>query len=336
MSTLYEIPAGTPPPAAASPEPVAIRVEGLTKKFGAFTAVDNLSFDVREGEIFGFLGANGAGKSTTIKMLVGLLEPTGGRAAVGGYDVMRQTRVLKENIGYMSQRFSLYDDLTVEQNIRFFGGIYRLPSIDIDERLDWVTGMAGLRGKENTLTGTLSGGWKQRLALGCAVLHQPRIVFLDEPTSGVDPVSRRMFWKLIGNLSAEGTTVLVTTHYLDEAEHCARIALMHAGRLVALGSVQDLKEVFAGRAVIEVSAPGFLDAYRLIEAEPWALETSVFGTRLHVVVEDAADGRRRILELLERDGNVPAAAERIVPSLEDVFIHSIEREDAILRAGSVR
>jgi len=196
--------------------------------------------------------------------------------------------------------------------------------------------MAGLEGKEGVLTGALAGGFKQRLALASAVLHRPRILFLDEPTGGVDPISRRRFWGLIDSMAAEGVTVIVTTHYLDEAEHCARVALMHAGRLVALGSVRDLKEVFAGRAVLEVTAPRFLDAYHRIRREPWALETSVFGTRLHVVVESAEEGRARVLEALARDGNSPASAERIVPSLEDVFIHTIEREEKARPAGVSR
>jgi ABC-2 type transport system ATP-binding protein len=314
----------------------ALEVEGLTKRFGAFIAVDGLSFRVEDGEVFGLLGSNGAGKSTAIRMLVGLLTPTAGRGTVLGVDVAKDPEGVKRRIGYMTQRFSLYEDLTVRENLRFFGGVYGLEGKEAEERAAWAVAMSGLEGKEDLLTGCLAGGFKQRLALACAVLHRPKLVFLDEPTGGVDPISRRRFWQLIDAMAGEGVTVIVTTHYLDEAEHCARIALMHSGRLVALGSVQDLKEVFAGRAVIEVSAPGFLDAYRRIEAEAWALETSVFGTRLHVVVEDAADGRRRILEALERDGNVPAAAERIVPSLEDVFIHYIEREDAMHRARSAR
>jgi ABC-2 type transport system ATP-binding protein len=314
----------------------ALEVRGLTKRFGAFTAVDDLSFCVEDGEVFGLLGSNGAGKSTAIRMLVGLLTPSGGSASVLGIDVAKDPEGVKRRIGYMTQRFSLYDDLTVLENLRFFGGVYGLEGKEAEERSAWAVAMSGLEGKVDLLTGSLAGGWKQRLALACAVLHRPKLVFLDEPTAGVDPISRRRFWGLIDAMAGEGVTAIVTTHYLDEAEHCARIALMHAGRLVALGSVQDLKEVFAGRAVLEVSAPRFLDAYRQVDAQPWALETSVFGTRLHVVVEDAAEGRRFVLETLERDGNVPASAERIVPSLEDVFIHYIEREDAARAAGGAR
>ncbi len=207
----------------------AIEVRGLTRRFGAFVAVDDLTFDVRRGEIFGFLGSNGAGKSTTIRMLCGLLRPTSGTALVNGIDVARDPEAVKQRIGYMSQRFSLYELLTVEQNIRFFGGVYGLDGAQLERRREFVLEMAGLRGREHTLARDLSGGWRQRLALGCAILHEPPLLFLDEPTGGVDPLSRRQFWRLIDSLSAQGITVLVTTHYLDEAERCHRVALIHAG-----------------------------------------------------------------------------------------------------------
>ena len=296
----------------------------LTKTFGKFTAVDRLTLSIDEGEIFGLLGSNGAGKSTAIRMLCGLLRPTSGRGLVHGVDVARDPESVKRGIGYMSQRFSLYDDLTVSQNLRFFGGVYGLRGDGLARREREALGMAGLGGKEALLTGSLPGGWKQRLALACAVLHSPNVLFLDEPTGGVDPISRRQFWSLIDRLADGGVTIIVTTHYLDEAEHCRRIALMHAGRLVALGTVAQLKEVFAGRAVLEVVCPDYLAALGRFETCDWVLETAVFGTRLHLVVRDPEEGRRRALELLGRDGNVPAAVERIVPSLEDVFIHSIE------------
>ena len=219
----------------------AIVVEHLSRRFGDFVAVDDVSFDVRQGEIFGFLGANGAGKSTTIRMLCGLLRPTSGTAIVGGIDVSRDPEAVKLRIGYMSQKFSLYEALTVDQNIRFFGGIYGLEGARFEERRRFALDMAGLVGRESTLTRDLAGGWRQRLALGCAILHQPPIVFLDEPTGGVDPVSRRRFWRLIDQLSQSGTTVLVTTHYLDEAEHCHRIAVMNVGKLAAIGTTTELK-----------------------------------------------------------------------------------------------
>jgi ABC-2 type transport system ATP-binding protein len=229
---------------------ISIEVSGLTKKFGAFVAVNSVSFQVARGEIFGFLGANGAGKSTTIRMLCGLLKPTAGEAIVGGFSVRTQAEKVKEHIGYMSQKFSLYDDLTVVENIRFFGGIYGLGRSRIRTRLPWILEMAELRGREHSLTRELAGGWKQRLALGCALIHEPEIVFLDEPTGGVDPVSRRRFWDLIYDLSVRGVTVFVTTHYLDEAEYCHRIMLMHAGEIVAGGSPRELKDTY-GQTTLE-------------------------------------------------------------------------------------
>jgi ABC-2 type transport system ATP-binding protein len=305
-----------------------IEVEHLVKRFGAFTSVDDLSLEVREGEVFGLLGSNGAGKSTTIRMLCGLLTPTAGHARVLGIDVGRQPEEVKKRIGYMTQRFSLYDDLSVRHNLNFFGGVYGLRGARLREREAWAVEMAGLTGKEQLLTGSLPGGWKQRLALACAVLHEPRVVFLDEPTGGVDPISRRRFWALIDSMSAQGITIIVTTHYLDEAERCDRIALLHAGRLVALGNVAELKQVFAGRALLEVECPRYQEALDRLEHQDFVLEASVFGTRLHVVVADAEAGRRRVLELLEQAGNTPAQVQRVVPSLEDVFIHCIETEDA--------
>lgn len=226
---------------------VAIHVSHLTRRFGAFAAVDDVSFDVRRGEVFGFLGSNGAGKSTTIRVLCGLLRPTAGRAEVGGIDVARDPEAVKRRIGYMSQRFSLYELLTVDQNIRFYAGLYGLSGDRLARRRAFVLRMAGLEGREHVLARTLSGGWRQRLALGCALLHEPPILFLDEPTGGVDPVSRRDFWRLIDDLAQAGTTVLVTTHYLDEAERCDRVAIIHGGRIVALGPTQDLKRDFAAR-----------------------------------------------------------------------------------------
>jgi ABC-2 type transport system ATP-binding protein len=306
----------------------AVELRELSRRFGAFKAVDRVSLSVEAGEIFGFLGSNGAGKSTTIRMLCGLLKPTSGTGLVLGIDVGQQPEEVKKRIGYMSQRFSLYDDLTVGQNLRFFGGVYGLRGAEARERETWAIHMAGLEGKQDRLTGELPGGWKQRLALACAVLHRPRVVFLDEPTSGVDPISRRLFWRLIDEMAADGVTVFVTTHYLDEAEYCGRLALIHAGRLVALGTVSALKEVFAGRAVLEIVAPRVSEALEAVAAQPWALETSVFGTRIHVVVADAVQGRRRIGELLTAGGNPPASIERILPSLEDVFIHHVEAADA--------
>jgi ABC-2 type transport system ATP-binding protein len=245
-----------------------------------------------------------------------------------GIDVARDPEALKHRIGYMTQRFSLYDDLSVRHNLRFFGGVYGLRGAALREREAWAIEMSGLAGKEDLLTGSLPGGWKQRLALACAVLHQPKVVFLDEPTGGVDPISRRRFWTLIDAMAGAGITLIVTTHYLDEAERCDRIALMHAGRLVAYGTVGELKQVFAGRVLLEVACSRPLEAQALLERDPQILEASVFGTRLHVVVPEPESGRTHLIEVLGAAGYGPIGVERIVPSLEDVFIHWIEAEDA--------
>ncbi|MFC2168236.1 ABC transporter ATP-binding protein [Acidobacteriota bacterium] len=225
----------------------SIEVNQLTKQFGRFTAVNNVSFDVEKGEIFGFLGPNGAGKSTTIRMLCGIIRPTSGSASVGGYSVHTQSEDIKKIIGYMSQKFTLYQDLTVEENIDFYSGIHKLPSKLKKKRKTWVLEMAGLKGRETTLTRVLSGGWKQRLSLGCAILHQPDILFLDEPTASVDPASRRDFWDLIYDLSDLGTTVFVTSHYMDEVERCHRIAIIYDGNIIAGGSPKTLKERYTGK-----------------------------------------------------------------------------------------
>ncbi len=311
----------------------SMEVKSLTKKFGGFTAVDAVSFEVGRGAIFGFLGANGAGKSTTIRMLCGLLDPTSGTATVGGFDVGREPERVKRVIGYMSQKFSLYEDLTVVENIRFFGGVYGLSKRTIEARSLWVLEMAGLRGRERSLTRTLSVGWKQRLALGCAVLHEPEIVFLDEPTGGVDPASRRRFWELINELSERKVTVFVTTHYLDEAEYCNDIRLIHAGRIVAGGSPRELKDEVIRNPILEVASDRAVDALEALRKEPWVLETSIFGTSLHVSVADEAEGRRLIRERLAVAGIVPDRVDRIVPSLEDVFIHKIEEQSGSRGGG---
>ncbi len=233
-----------------TPEVWAVEVENLVKRFGDFVAVDKISMRVRRGEIFGFLGPNGAGKSTAIRILCGLLRPTSGSARVGGYDVALEPETVRQNIGYMSQKFSLYDDLTVEENLDFFGGVYGVPEDRRREREDYVLRMAGLEDKRTTMTRLLAGGWKQRLALGCAILHEPPILFLDEPTSGVDPIARRQFWDLIYQLSENGHTIFVTTHYMDEAEYCHRLALMYRGRVIALDTPAALKST-AGKASME-------------------------------------------------------------------------------------
>ena len=299
----------------------AITVSELTRTFGAFVAVDHVSFDVSKGEIFGFLGSNGAGKSTTIRMLCGLLRPTSGTAHVDGIDVGRDPEGVKRRIGYMSQKFSLYEQLTVDQNIRFFGGIYGLSGARLAARRQFVLEMAGLAGRERTRTADLAGGWRQRLALGCAILHEPSIVFLDEPTGGVDPLSRRQFWRLIDDLSESGITVLVTTHYLDEAEHCHRLAIIHAGRIAAMGSTAQLKHVFAGRTILEVQSTSPVEAMRALDAMAEVQKTSVFGMAVHAVVHGDGGAASVVLGRRLADAHVEVASiAPVQPSLEDVFL----------------
>ncbi len=307
----------------------AIIVSDLTRVFGDFVAVDHVSFEVARGEVFGFLGSNGAGKSTTIRMLCGLLKPTSGTALVDGIDVSRDPEGVKRRIGYMSQRFSLYEQLTVDQNIRFFGGIYGLSAERLEQRRAFVMDMAGLHGRERAKASDLAGGWRQRLALGCAILHEPPIVFLDEPTGGVDPVSRRQFWTLIDQLAETGITVLVTTHYLDEAEHCHRIAIIHAGRLAALGSTTELKRVFAGRTILEVQSDDPVQAMRALDAMDDVEKTSVFGTAVHAVMrQQAATDAATLGARLTGAGVHARHIEPVEPSLEDVFL------DVVAAAGS--
>jgi drug efflux transport system ATP-binding protein len=305
----------------------AIEVQNLTRRFGKFTAVDHISFQVEKGKIFGFLGANGAGKSTTIRMLCGLLAPTDGTAMVGGYNIVTETEDVKHSIGYMSQRFSLYEDLTVEENIKFFGGVYGLAESRLRQRMDWIVDMAGLQGRQKSLTKTLSGGWKQRLALGCAILHEPQIVFLDEPTSGVDPISRRKFWDLINQLSESGVTLLVTTHYLDEAEYCNDILLINGGRLIATGSPKQLKERHITYTIFEAEATDIVNALELLRKEPWVIEISLFGTYLHIGVKDGVEAPAKISSVLMKHGITIRRIEKITPSLEDVFLHLLTQDN---------
>lgn len=316
----------TSAPEAASS--LAIDVRGLSRKFGSFVAVDDLSFSVKQGEIFGFLGANGAGKSTTIRMLCGLLRPSGGTAIVGGVDVSRDPEGVKPRIGYMSQRFSLYEPLTVDQNIRFFGGLYGLAGARFEARRAFVIEMAGLSGREATLTRDLPGGWRQRLALGCAILHEPSIVFLDEPTGGVDPLSRRRFWDLIGDLSRLGVTVLVTTHYLDEAEHCHRLAIIHAGKLAAQGTPGELKQVFASRPIVEIQTPRPVDAMAFLDGHEAVEKTSLFGTAVHAVMRSAQTSPAALSAALTGAGLDVNGISTVSPSLEDVFLDVVERVGA--------
>jgi ABC-2 type transport system ATP-binding protein len=310
----------------------AIEVRHLTRRFGQFLAVDDVSFDVNAGEIFGFLGSNGAGKSTTIRMLCGLLKPTSGSATVGGVDVTADPEGVKRRIGYMSQRFSLYELLTVDQNIEFFGGIYGLDDAQLQKRRAFVIQMAGLHGRERTLARDLAGGWRQRLALGCAILHEPAILFLDEPTGGVDPLSRRQFWHLIDDLSTNGVTVLVTTHYLDEAERCHRVALMHAGRLAAIGTTAEVKGVFADRPILEVRGTNPVEIMRQLDAIPEVESTSLFGTAVHAVLRARGTTADDIRARLSGSGVRVQSVTAVAPSLEDVFLDVIDH--AGTQAGS--
>ena len=303
-----------------------IEVNNLTKKFGNFVSVDNISFKVKKGEIFGFLGANGAGKSTTIKMLCGILEPTSGDATVGGFSVVKEPDNVKLNIGYMSQRFSLYNDLTVEENINFFGGVYGLEGSLFDERKNWVLDIANLKGKEKLMTGSLPGGIKQRLALGTAVIHQPKIVFLDEPTSGVDPLSRRNFWELINDLSDNGITVFITTHYLEEAEFCNKILLIDSGKLIAEGTSQELKTNYLKNDIVELECNKPVKAMEILESQSFIDGTSIFGNKLHLNVNENYRGRKQIEQLLSSSNINVSKADKIIPTLEDVFIHLLDKK----------
>ncbi len=304
----------------------SIEVNSLTKKFGSFTAVDGVSFNVKKGEIFGFLGANGAGKSTTIRMLCGILGPTSGDAVVGGYSIRKEPDQVKKNIGYMSQRFSLYNDLTVEENINFFGGVYGLEGEEFNERKKWVLKTANLEKEEGILTGSLPGGIKQRLALGTAVIHKPGIVFLDEPTSGVDPISRRRFWDLIHELSSEGTTILVTTHYLEEAEYCGNIILINAGKLIAEGNPKELKTNYLKNTILEIECDKVVAAMEILEKEDFVDETSIFGNQIHIIVNDRYNNKEEVKNILNRNSINVVRIDKIVPTLEDVFIHLLEKE----------
>ncbi len=303
----------------------AVRVAGLTRAFGDFLAVDAVTFDVAQGEIFGFLGPNGAGKTTTIKMLTGLLRPTAGRAEVAGFDVVQQLDDVRRRIGYMSQLFSLYPDLTVDENIQLFAGLYGVTGSRFTDRRSWVLAMAGLTEHGDRLTAELPLGWKQRLALGCAVLHEPPILFLDEPTSGVDPVARRNFWDLIHQLTENGTTVFVSTHYMEEAEYCSRLALMNRGRLIALDGPANLKREM-GEPLLEVVTDKPSKAVEALRSVPGVLEAAMFGRVVHVMVDDEAAATTTIPQVLAAAGRACTAIERIAPSLEDVFVARVRRE----------
>lgn len=306
---------------------LSVVVKDLERRFGDFWAVKDLSFEVPSGQVFGFLGPNGAGKSTTIRMLCGLLSPTGGSGTVAGFDIRTQAEKIKSYIGYMSQRFSLYEDLTVEENINFYSGIYRLAKEKKKARLEWVIEMAGLKRHRHSRTAFLSGGWKQRLALGCAILHEPPIIFLDEPTSGVDPISRRQFWDLIYELSSQGITVFVTTHYMDEAEYCDRVGLIYRGELIALGTPHFLKTELMPGEVLEVLCQQPQEAMIELEKLSVVKEAAMFGQGIHLTVKEADQAIPSIQNLLAGQDQSGFSIKKIIPSLEDVFVALIEERD---------
>ena len=316
--------------ATRSASALSVRAAGLTKRFDDFVAVDHVSFDIQTGEIWGFLGPNGAGKSTTIRMLCGILDPSEGSAEVLGYDVTRDPEAIKERIGYMSQRFSLWLDLTVRENLEFYAGVYGLDRTSARQQVDKWLERSGLAERQHNPAGTLSTGFRQRLALGCAVLHRPQMVFLDEPTAGVDPVSRRQFWDLIDRFAEEGTTIMVTTHYMDEAEHCDRLAFIYGGRIIARGTPQQIKQTQMPGGVLEIRTDRPIEALALIEVHPAVRDAALYGATVHAVVDDPQAAQELRAEL-EAKGLGVHGIEPILPSLEDVFVAAVEAAET---AGS--
>lgn len=305
----------------------SVVADELVKKFGDFTAVDGISFETKTGEIFGFLGPNGSGKTTTIRMLLGLLRPTSGGGTVLGYDIIEESEEIRKRIGYMSQQFSLYNDLTVSENLNFYGGTYGVTGKRLRERKDYILDMAGLKGREDEMTKNLSGGWKQRLALGTAIIHQPEMLFLDEPTAGVDPISRRAFWDLLYELSDQGTTIFVTTHYMDEAEHCQSLAFIHLGRIVARGTPRQIKETIMKGQVLEIDCGDADLALSTLREAGLFDEVALYGAVIHVVGKDLETHKPLIERLLSEKGAGIRSMGIIAPSLEDVFISSVKEED---------
>ncbi len=314
---------------------ISVRVDGLVKRFGSFTAVDRVSFSAYRGEILGFLGPNGAGKSTVIRILCGLLRPSEGSVIVAGVDVGKDPEGVRHHIGYMSQKFSLYNDLEVSENLRFFAGLYGVDRGIAGDRIREAISLAGLQGHEHDLTGTLAGGWKQRLALGCALLHRPEILFLDEPTSGVDPMSRRQFWDLIHGMSGRGVTVFVSTHYMDEAEYCDRLVLMNRGRVVAMGTPPELRHLVKKGALLLAKCEPLGTALQILQGSPGVAEAAVFGNSLHVRVEQAEDALVTLPAMLESRGVKCVSLKPIEASLEDVFVQ-LAGEQSAVRGGPDR
>jgi ABC-2 type transport system ATP-binding protein len=314
-------------------ETYAVITKGLTKRFGTIVAVDHVDLTVRRGEIYGFLGPNGAGKSTTIRMLCGLLDPTEGTGYVLGHDIVAEPERIKEKIGYMSQRFSLYEDLTVRENLEFYASLYSVPNGVRRARIEQMVEMADLAGRENTLAAHLSGGWKQRLALGCSIVHTPQLLFLDEPTAGIDPVSRRNFWDLIYRLSEEGITIVVTTHYMDEAEHCDSLGFIYQGRMTAQGSRDDIKTNALKGGVLEIDCRPMREATQVLEQLPGVAEVVRFGKTVHVVLEDGGPSPSEVEGRLIREGFTVTRVEATSPSIEDIFVSFVGLTDRrLLRA----
>ena len=305
----------------------SVEVEDLVKTFGSFVAVDHIHVQVKQGEIFGFLGPNGAGKSTTIRMLCGLLLPTSGRGRVAGFDLLKEPERIKQVIGYMSQKFSLYNDLTVIENLHFFGGVYGLSGPSQREREEQVLEKVGLTDLRSRITRDLAAGWKQRLALGCSILHRPSILFLDEPTSGVDPISRRNFWGLIQQMGEEGVTTFVTTHYMDEAEYCGRLALIYRGKIIAMGAPSELKTKTLTQGVLDVECAPLVPALDFLGKEEWVYEAAIFGDALHVIGREGIDVKKEIATLFQAQKIDLKRMEWIRPSLEDVFVSLVDKEE---------
>ena len=312
---------------------IPLEVSGLTKQFGTFTAVDNVSFTVQPGEVIGYLGPNGSGKTTTIRMLCGLLTPTHGTAKIMGVDVVKNPEGIKPHIGYMSQKFSLYDDLTVQENLEFYAGVYGIPEKEEKDRIQAVIKMAGLDGRQNQFTSELSGGWRQRLALGSAMLHRPPLLFLDEPTSGVDPVARREFWDLIYQFAAQGTTVFITTHYMDEAEHCNRVGFMYRSKLMAFDSPRALKDTYLHGAAWDLAATPLLEAVERLSEMAGVAQASLHGDRAHVIIDTSVWTPDQLTRALAEKGVTVTATETVDSTLEDVFILLAHRgKDSLARA----
>ena len=304
----------------------AIEISHLTKKFGSFTAVNDVSFNVKKGEVFGFLGPNGSGKTTVIRMLMGLITPTSGTGKVLGYDISKDIQEIKEQIGYMSQKFSLYEDLTVEENLDFYGGVYGIPPDKLKQKKKEILKMADLEGRENMITSNLSGGWKQRLALGCAIIHEPKILFLDEPTGGVDPIARRDFWDLIYNLSEQGVTILVTTHYMDEAEHCSSIGFIYYGNLLTLDTPNNMKDNVIDGDIVEIKVDDTLQSIDLLNLKDGVKDASVYGTGVHALI-DPQLSQDELESYLKSKGRKVYSIKKVKPSLEDVFVFLVEKAD---------